>query len=156
MRFSPPDRKPPTVSLQALLADPSKASIFTGKVVFVGVTAQTEHDRLFTPYSEGVPTNGIEINADAFETMAQGLYITRRARSSGCRCSRCCWWRRGRALPLSAGMAGLRLRRASDRAGGVGSRPTLAFTQRRVFSFTTSVFGGVAGQRSPRRRTITW
>ena len=39
-------------------------------------TAQTEHDRLFTPYSEGIPTSGIEINADAFETIAEGLFLT--------------------------------------------------------------------------------
>jgi signal transduction histidine kinase len=76
VRFPPPDRKIPRLALQDLLADPSRASIAAGKVVFAGVTAQTEHDRLFTPYSEGIPISGIEINADAFETMAHGLYIT--------------------------------------------------------------------------------
>jgi signal transduction histidine kinase len=74
--FPPPDRRLRPVSLKDLLDNPSLAQAFTGKVVFVGSTAQTEHDRLFTPYSEGIPTSGIEINADAFETMAQSRFIT--------------------------------------------------------------------------------
>jgi signal transduction histidine kinase len=76
VRFVPPYMAIPRVTLANLLANPGEAAKFTGKVVFVGVTAQTEHDRLFTPYSEGVPTSGIEINADAFETIAQGLFLT--------------------------------------------------------------------------------
>jgi signal transduction histidine kinase len=76
VRFPPQDRKLRPVSLKDLLDDTSLSRVFAGKVVFVGSTAQTEHDRLFTPYSEGIPTSGIEINADAFETMAHGLFIT--------------------------------------------------------------------------------
>jgi signal transduction histidine kinase len=46
-------------------------------VVFVGLTAVTElHDRLFTPKDFKIPTSGIAINAEAFETMAQGVFIT--------------------------------------------------------------------------------
>jgi signal transduction histidine kinase len=74
--FPPPGHEPRKVSLKDLLDNPALAREFAGKVVFVGSTAQTELDRLFTPYSEGVPTSGIEIHADAFETMAHGLFIT--------------------------------------------------------------------------------
>jgi len=67
----------PKVSLVRLLEDPSRASRFAGKAVFVGVTAETlARDRLFTPYAFGRTTTGIEINASAFETIAQGLFIT--------------------------------------------------------------------------------
>jgi signal transduction histidine kinase len=76
IRFAPPDRKPRQISVKALLDDRSLAREFTGKVVFLGSTAQTEHDRVFTPYSEGRAASGVEINAEGFETMAHGLFIT--------------------------------------------------------------------------------
>jgi signal transduction histidine kinase len=77
VRYVPPGMSIPKVSLARLLADPALASEFTGKTVFVGVTADTEvRDRLFTPYAYGQSTTGIEINAAAFETIAQKLFIT--------------------------------------------------------------------------------
>jgi len=67
----------PTVSLIKLLQGRVSPAQFVGKVVFVGVTAQSEvRDRLFTPYSSGYVSTGIEIHANAFETMAQGLFLT--------------------------------------------------------------------------------
>jgi signal transduction histidine kinase len=67
----------PSVSLKDLLDDPTRANDFSDRVVFVGVTAITEvRDRLLTPNAFGRQTSGIEINAQAFETMAQGLFIT--------------------------------------------------------------------------------
>jgi signal transduction histidine kinase len=75
VRFPPPGQTRVKISLRDLLQRPALAAQFAGKVVFAGVTAQTEHDRLFSPYSEGIPTSGTEINADAFETIAQGLFI---------------------------------------------------------------------------------
>lgn len=66
----------PTVSVKDLMEKPEKAKQFAGKVVFVGVTAPSEvRDRLFTPYSSGYIMTGIEIHANAFETMAQGLFL---------------------------------------------------------------------------------
>ena len=66
----------PTISVKRVLDDPAAASQFTGKAVFVGVTAMTEvRDRLFTPLAAG-QTPGIVIHASAFETMAQGLFLT--------------------------------------------------------------------------------
>jgi signal transduction histidine kinase len=65
------------VSLAELIDDPAQVTAFTGKTVFVGVTAITEvRDRVSTPYSNGRATSGIEVNASAFETMSQGLFLT--------------------------------------------------------------------------------
>jgi len=76
VRFAPPGQDIPKVSMQSLLDRPALASAFTGKVVFIGVTAATEHDRLATPFTNGgEPSSGIEINAEAFETMANGLFL---------------------------------------------------------------------------------
>jgi len=67
----------PRISLKELLDHPELAKAFAGKVVFVGDIAPTEvRDRLLTPTSPDVYVTGIEINAEAFETMAQGLFIT--------------------------------------------------------------------------------
>jgi signal transduction histidine kinase len=73
VRYLPGDRAIPRVSLLHLLAHPERAREFAGKVVFVGVTAPDEGDRLFTPYSN---TSGIEIHAEAFETIAHRLFLT--------------------------------------------------------------------------------
>src|SRR4030095_6793807 len=74
VRFFPPDLTVSRVSMKRLLDDPSLAAQFAGKVVFVGVTANSEiHERLFTPFGM---TPGTEINAAAFETMAQGTFLT--------------------------------------------------------------------------------
>ena len=67
----------PQVSIRDLLAKPELASIFTGKVVFVGVSDVTQiHDGLQTPLNPEIQTPGIEIHANAFETMAHGVFIT--------------------------------------------------------------------------------
>jgi signal transduction histidine kinase len=79
IRYLPPDpeRSIPRVSLHHLLDHPEEAARFKGKVVFVGVTAATAvRDRLFTPYSYGATKTGIEIHAEAFETIAQRLFLT--------------------------------------------------------------------------------
>jgi signal transduction histidine kinase len=78
VRFIPEGIAPiPSVSLQGLLDNPALSKEFAGKVVFVGVTASTEvRDRLLTPASPSIYTTGIKIHAEAFETMAQGLFIT--------------------------------------------------------------------------------
>jgi signal transduction histidine kinase len=73
IRYLPPDRPIQKVSMRSLLANPGRAGEFAGKVVFVGVTAPEEGDRLFTPYSN---TSGILIHADAFETIAHQMFLT--------------------------------------------------------------------------------
>jgi len=67
----------PMVTVAQLRADPSLTARFRGKVVFVGVTAQSAaDDRHMTPYSAGRPMPGVEIHATAFETLARGLILT--------------------------------------------------------------------------------
>ena len=93
VRFLPAGMSLPRISLKALLDDPRLAKEFTGKVVFVGSTATTSGDRLLTPVSPDVPITGIEIHAEAFETMAQGLFLTDVSNFWVLRCS--AWpWRR--------------------------------------------------------------
>jgi signal transduction histidine kinase len=80
IRYVPPNAPPsmsiPRVPLQALLADPRLAARFSGKVAFAGVTDQAAaRDWLFTPYSNGKAMVGVEIHANAFETIAQGLFL---------------------------------------------------------------------------------
>ena len=73
VHFLPPGMTVPRVSMKRLIDDPSLAAQFAGKVVFVGVTANSQiDDRLFTPFGM---TPGTEINAAAFETMAQGTFL---------------------------------------------------------------------------------
>jgi signal transduction histidine kinase len=74
-----PNQNPqvPEVSLLGLIDRPELAAQLRGKVVFVGLTATTAiNDRLFTPKDFKTPTSGVQINAEAFETMNQGLFIT--------------------------------------------------------------------------------
>ncbi len=76
VRFLPADMQIPEVPLNQLLEDPSRADVFRGKVVFVGVTAQTEHDTVIAPNSNERPTPGVQFNAEVFETLARGTFLT--------------------------------------------------------------------------------
>jgi signal transduction histidine kinase len=63
-------------TLKQLRDDPSLVQRFAGKIVFTGVTAQTEmKDRWLTPYSS-TPVAGVEILANAFETIAQQRFLS--------------------------------------------------------------------------------
>ena len=65
----------PRVTLAELRADPEKAKRFTGRVVLVGFTAQSEvKDRLMTPLGDWMA--GVEIHAHAYETIAAGRFLT--------------------------------------------------------------------------------
>jgi signal transduction histidine kinase len=76
VRYVPPDGRIPSISLKRLHDDPALARRFAGKVVFAGVTAQTEtKDRWLTPYSP-FPLAGVEIHANLFETLAQRQFLT--------------------------------------------------------------------------------
>jgi signal transduction histidine kinase len=81
IRYSPvgPDDSTliPRASVKETVSDPSLAERFRGKTVFVGVTAQSAaRDRLMTPYALVRPMPGVEIHANAFETLAQGRFLT--------------------------------------------------------------------------------
>ena len=79
IRYLPPDGRIPAVTLKDLHDDPGLAKQFSGKVVFAGETAQTEAkgDRWFTPYNLPAPVPGVEIDANAFETIAQHGFLTK-------------------------------------------------------------------------------
>jgi signal transduction histidine kinase len=136
IRYAPPGQPVLRVSLKELRENRALASQFIGKTVFVGVTAQTEHDAQLTPYSNGVPMPGVEIHANAFETMAQGFFITDVSD----------FWvvLFAAGLVAAAGLAfrylpawGAYLAGALILAAG-SSTPYLFFTYGRVFSFTAS------------------
>ena len=78
IRYAPPSVTIPQLSLKDLVDHPQLSRQFTGKVVFAGVTSQNvAKDWIFTPYSlSGQPMVGVEIHANAYETIAQGLFIT--------------------------------------------------------------------------------
>jgi signal transduction histidine kinase len=78
IRYLPPDRGGiPGYSVAQLSADPTLARNFAGKVVFAGLTDQTAvRDRWMTPYSNGVAMAGVEMHANAFETIANRLFLT--------------------------------------------------------------------------------
>jgi len=138
IRYRPLSMPIPRVSLRALLDEPRRASEFGGKVVFAGVTSQTAaKDWLFTPYSTRTPMVGVEIHANAFETIAQGLFLTDAPPSAvlafsvllvvaiGVACSR---FTGRRAIGLAAGILAI-----------AHVTPYWLFTDRIVFSFCTPV-----------------
>ncbi len=66
----------PEVTFADLLDRPESASRLTGKVVFVGITAQSASpDRHMTPMSNGLSMPGVEIHANAFETLVEGRIL---------------------------------------------------------------------------------
>ena len=66
----------PVISLKQLHDERTLAGRFAGKIVFAGVTAQTAaKDRWPTPYSP-TPMAGVEILANAYETIAQQRFLT--------------------------------------------------------------------------------
>jgi signal transduction histidine kinase len=138
IRYAPSSMRIPRVSLKELLNDPARASEFSGKVVFAGVTAQgVAKDWLFTPYSAGTPMVGVEIHANAFETIAQGLFLTDAPPSAVLAFSL--------LLVLAIGLTYSRLtgRAANGVAAGIlvvaHVTPYWLFTHRIVFSFCTPV-----------------
>jgi signal transduction histidine kinase len=139
IRYRPPSMEAiPRVSLKALLDDPTLAAQFSGKVVFAGVTDQAAaRDWLFTPYSDGQPMVGVEIHANAFETIAQGLFLRDAPLWSVLVFSL--------ALVAAAGLAYGRFTGMQANSLAVGilivapAVPYWLFTHRIVFSFATPV-----------------
>lgn len=66
----------PVVSFLELARSPEAAARLRGRVVFIGVTAQSAPgDRHMTPHSGGRQLPGVEIHASAFETVARGEFL---------------------------------------------------------------------------------
>lgn len=69
-------RSMPHVSIHKLVTDPESVLQLRGKVVFIGITAQSAaQDRHMTPYSFGQTMVGVEIHANAFETLAAADFL---------------------------------------------------------------------------------
>jgi signal transduction histidine kinase len=68
-----------SLPVRTLLADPGNAAALRGRVVFIGVTALSAiPDRLFTPLTPlqgNRPMAGVEIHAQAFETIANRSFL---------------------------------------------------------------------------------
>ena len=81
IRYLPPTPAPdrisriPRVSLKRLLEAPASAARFKDKVVFIGATAQSTSDKMMTPYTTFMQMPGVEIHAQAFETLSQGRFL---------------------------------------------------------------------------------
>ncbi len=76
IRFPNPASQAERISLRDLLASPELAERARGRVVFVGVRVLGGLDRyLMTPYSDGVPASGVDINAAVYETLAGGRFL---------------------------------------------------------------------------------
>jgi signal transduction histidine kinase len=75
----PPDPFQPSVpeiTFAQLATDPSAAAALRGKVVFVGITADSAaQDRHATPFSFGRTMPGVEIHANAYETLARRSFL---------------------------------------------------------------------------------
>ena len=78
IRYVPPSMGGvPQVSIADLDGNPSLVAQFAGKVVFAGVTDQTAvQDRWMTPYSSSIFKPGVEIHANAYETIARQMFLT--------------------------------------------------------------------------------
>jgi signal transduction histidine kinase len=76
IRYAPPAMGGiPQVTVAELDGNPALAARFAGKVAFAGVTAQTAADRWMTPYSNGISMPGVEMHANAYETLARQMFL---------------------------------------------------------------------------------
>jgi signal transduction histidine kinase len=144
VRYLPPDQSIPQISLKHLLEHPEQAAAFHGKVVFAGVTATSEvRDKLFTPYSASRVASGVEIHAEAFETIAQHQFLTDVPES----------WPPlfGLLLVAAAGLAFAGLPGWKAYAAGAGIvlaaliTPYVFFTHQRVFPLTMPALCAILG-----------
>ena len=77
IRYLPPGRIPTVPALGV----ERQRDLIRDKTVFVGVTAlSAAHDRLVSPSGDDV--SGVEVHAQAFETMAKGRFLSRAAQTS--------------------------------------------------------------------------
>lgn len=76
IRYRNPASPIERISVKTVLDSPAAAVIVRGRAVFVGVRITGGLDRyLMTPYSFGEAMSGVEINANAYETLASGRYL---------------------------------------------------------------------------------
>jgi signal transduction histidine kinase/CHASE2 domain-containing sensor protein len=75
-QFSSAETVPPFITLSARdLLEGSSSSVLEGKIVLLGFGATELSDRLFTPVSVQAPMPGVEVNANAVNTIVEGRPI---------------------------------------------------------------------------------
>ncbi|HET7875328.1 MAG TPA: CHASE2 domain-containing protein [Methylomirabilota bacterium] len=85
----------PWVPYHRVLSGEVAPEAFAGKIVLVGATTTTLHDEFPTPFAPGGGMPGVEIHANALETLLRGIPIRRAPAWLG--------W----VLPMAAGVAGV-------------------------------------------------
>ena len=76
IRYRNPSSPVERISVKTILEDPAAAAAVRGRAVFAGVRITGGLDRyLMTPYSFGEAMSGVEINANAYETLAEGRFL---------------------------------------------------------------------------------
>ncbi len=76
IRYAGPEAPIERLSLAEVIRNPEAAARVRGRVVFVGVVVPGGPDQfLMTPYSYGQAMSGVEINANAYETLARGAFL---------------------------------------------------------------------------------
>lgn len=76
IHYNGPEGSFRSVSLASVLDGQAPVSMFAGKIVFLGVTAQGAGDRVYTPFSSGLGMSGIEVHANIFSTLFDGAYLS--------------------------------------------------------------------------------
>jgi signal transduction histidine kinase len=75
-QFSSAETAPPFITLSARnLLEGSSSNVLEGKIVLLGSGATELSDRLFTPVSVQAPMPGVEVNANAVNTIVEGRPI---------------------------------------------------------------------------------
>jgi signal transduction histidine kinase/CHASE2 domain-containing sensor protein len=75
-QFSATETNPPFVTLSAVdVLDGNRGASLEGKVVVIGSDATELSDRLFTPVSDQTPMPGVEVNANAIDTLLEHRQI---------------------------------------------------------------------------------
>ena len=76
IRYANPHSPLDRISVKDVIEQPDAAAIVENRVVFVGVNVVSGIDRyLMTPYSFWMAMSGVEINANAYETLARGDFL---------------------------------------------------------------------------------
>ena len=76
IRYVNPEAPIERLSLVEVIHNPEVAALVRNRAVFVGVVVPGGPDQfLMTPYSYGQAMSGVEINANAYETLARGEFL---------------------------------------------------------------------------------
>lgn len=75
INYAAPSYSYTTYSFSDVYYDRVDANAFEGKIVLIGATAAILQDRHFTPIDQATPMPGVEIHANAIQTILDGEYL---------------------------------------------------------------------------------